>query len=511
MNKKNENRLNNDEIPEAISAAGKRNPFIVPDGYFDSLTERVLSVTDQIPPVQEKGRIIRLFGSRWRAVAASVAFLLFAGLTYALITEVIIPAFTTEIITPDESLTDTGKQPVKSDEQIAEPFEEIADDQDQPQKHDLFPSLLSPSYSGTKPTTGGAPENGTTPAGQTQFPAGSDLFTSPSYNNQGFSLPPATLQAGSRISFADTVVCRGAILIYNTNLNTSQHKLSWTLNGTSLSSENRANVSINTSTLRYGTHQLSLIVSEPGSGRVVSVANASITVAQVPSVSADRKVCAYDKTLLKTGPRNPHWEYLWSTGENSSEITVYQSGKYWVTVRIKGGNCNVTDTFDVTIMPKPSLNLGSDRTVCGNDKIRFTVKNPTGDYEIRWNPGNVSGNEYIFSEEMPGTYLIKVELTGCSTLSDEVRIRVTDCKLQIPNVFTPNGDGHNDLFIIRGLERYDASRLIVTDRSGQIVYENNDYRNDWDGGGHPNGTYFFILYPGGSSENVRKGSVMILR
>ena len=51
--------------------------------------------------------------------------------------------------------------------------------------------------------------------------------------------------------------------------------------------------------------------------------------------------------------------------------------------------------------------------------------------------------------------------------------------LFIPNVFTPNGDGINDTFIMRGLTN--NSSLMVFDRSGKEVYESSNYNNDWDG------------------------------
>lgn len=94
---------------------------------------------------------------------------------------------------------------------------------------------------------------------------------------------------------------------------------------------------------------------------------------------------------------------------------------------------------------------------------------------------------------------------------DEVVIQVVDCHIAIPNVFTPNGDGINDLFVIKGLDSYQASKLVVTDRNGQKVFESNDYKNNWDGANLPEGTYFYILYPGGDDSSYRKGTISLLR
>ena len=84
--------------------------------------------------------------------------------------------------------------------------------------------------------------------------------------------------------------------------------------------------------------------------------------------------------------------------------------------------------------------------------------------------------------------------------------------LSIPNLFTPNGDGVNDLFVIQGMEQYSDPRLIVRDKSGRIVYQSSHYQNTWDGGNCPDGVYnyeFTFAYNG--IENQATGKVRIMR
>lgn len=77
----------------------------------------------------------------------------------------------------------------------------------------------------------------------------------------------------------------------------------------------------------------------------------------------------------------------------------------------------------------------------------------------------------------------------CKTI--EVRSDIT-----IPNVFTPNGDGKNDLFVIDGLYGT-GNMLMIYNRWGKLIYENADYQNEWNGSiqGKPasDGTYFYIF------------------
>ncbi len=83
------------------------------------------------------------------------------------------------------------------------------------------------------------------------------------------------------------------------------------------------------------------------------------------------------------------------------------------------------------------------------------------------------------------------------------------CETIIPNVFTPNGDGHNDNFAILNLEHYPNSTLQVYTRWGRKVFESNNYRNEWNGADQADGTYFFIFRRNDGQEF--KGSVTILR
>jgi len=84
--------------------------------------------------------------------------------------------------------------------------------------------------------------------------------------------------------------------------------------------------------------------------------------------------------------------------------------------------------------------------------------------------------------------------------------------LSIPNLFTPNGDKVNDLFVVEGLEQYSSPKLVVRDKNNRIVYQAENYQNSWGGENCPDGVYhyeFTFFYNG--IENQATGKVRIIR
>jgi gliding motility-associated-like protein len=102
--------------------------------------------------------------------------------------------------------------------------------------------------------------------------------------------------------------------------------------------------------------------------------------------------------------------------------------------------------------------------------------------------------------------------------SADVIITVTPEELFIPEGFSPNGDGMNDFFIIKGVDTYNVS-FQVYNRWGNMVYEKKGYKNDWDGISNsglllgtklPDGTYFYVINFN-NGEKAKVGYITINR
>ncbi|RZK93285.1 MAG: gliding motility-associated C-terminal domain-containing protein [Pedobacter sp.] len=91
---------------------------------------------------------------------------------------------------------------------------------------------------------------------------------------------------------------------------------------------------------------------------------------------------------------------------------------------------------------------------------------------------------------------------------------VSGSNLFIPNLFTPNGDGTNDVFEVRGLNLFVQNDLVIVNRWGNEVYKSNNYQNNWTGEGLNEGTYYYLLKvkeSAGSNWQVFKGYITLIR
>ncbi|MBR6160267.1 MAG: gliding motility-associated C-terminal domain-containing protein [Bacteroidales bacterium] len=85
-------------------------------------------------------------------------------------------------------------------------------------------------------------------------------------------------------------------------------------------------------------------------------------------------------------------------------------------------------------------------------------------------------------------------------------------KVEIPNVFTPNGDGINDRFVIKGIENCEKRQLEMRNQAGNIVFQSSRYENDWAGDNCPDGTYRYrFIFSNRNISQTLTGTVTILR
>jgi gliding motility-associated-like protein len=208
----------------------------------------------------------------------------------------------------------------------------------------------------------------------------------------------------------------------------------------------------------------------------------------VIALGNDTVLCSNASLILDAG--NPGSVYLWNTGASSQIIHVSSSGLFKVTVT-KGG-CTRTDSLKVTRLS--AENLGPDQFLCGIQPLRIDAGYvPNASYH--WSTGD---STQIIEISDSGHYWVRIN-TGICILTDTIFI---DGGLGgapgifIPNAFTPNADGLNDVFQVKGIDvtRFDMK---IFNRWGELFFESKDLNKGWDGtyAGQlvPNDIYVWVI------------------
>lgn len=228
-------------------------------------------------------------------------------------------------------------------------------------------------------------------------------------------------------------------------------------------------------------------------------ANVTLTTSQQPaiSISGNTTVCAGQSTTLTASGGT---SYSWTTGENTPTITVNPTvtTSYSVTGTDASG-CTGASNVTVTVLPDPSASISSN-VDNGQAPLEVIFTNASSNANTyTWNFGNgqtsTSGNTTVSATyTAPGQYdVILVASNGlCSDTANTSIIVVgfPEIVINIPNVFTPNGDGANEEFFI---ETHYAKTVYVEifNRWGNLMAKLENATDTWDGNGAADGVYFY--------------------
>lgn len=280
---------------------------------------------------------------------------------------------------------------------------------------------------------------------------------------------------------------------------------SWSSSPTGFSStQDTVQVSPTTNTAYYVT------VTQ---GQCSSTDTFFVGIAQPPAVSitGTSATCSGDPATLTVSGGS---SWLWSNGATTSSISVNPAvtSTYSVTAT-SAGNCTSTDSFTVVVTAYPAAVISGAASTCQGVPVELTASGGSG---YSWNTG--SGNATI--TVMPGTsttYSVTVSNGACSdTASAFVEILDEESSLFIPNVFTPNGDGTNEIFTV-GATGVNNFQGMIFNRWGELLYTWNDVAGGWDGyyKGQvvSEGTYVYTItcFTECGKELVKRGAVTVVR
>jgi gliding motility-associated-like protein len=231
-----------------------------------------------------------------------------------------------------------------------------------------------------------------------------------------------------------------------------------------------------------------------------------------PPVHLGNDTTLCDGQILLLDATSPGATYRWQDGSTAPEFKVQSRGTYTVQVNVDG--CDSSGSIAVTYISKPQLNIVPDTTLCISQQLVLDASYPQSTY--LWQDGSTQPQFRVTTE---GMYTVQVTNT-CGTAEDTsiVKFNNCDCKFYVPNGFTPNGDGHNDVFRPTFTCRYAHFELRVFGRWGQLLFDSQDPAIGWDGTLRgtlqPPGTYVWMMsYQDQLTGKTldKKGTVVLIR
>lgn len=215
--------------------------------------------------------------------------------------------------------------------------------------------------------------------------------------------------------------------------------------------------------------------------------------------SKDNDTMCANKTLtIQTNPS--YHRFIWSTGQIGNSITVTQPKIYKVFAKNQFG-CEATDFIKITVLPIPTgfirFSPSIAETFCTTDIISLYA--PPNFAAYKWFNGDTLQEIHVPKNET-GIYWVTVtDSLGCKA---PIPLEV-DCStfIEVYNLITPNGDGKNEYFKIKGLVN-NTYALKIYNSWGSLVYSNDNYNNIWDAEPLENGVYYFSLIHHKGKRNI---------
>lgn len=194
-----------------------------------------------------------------------------------------------------------------------------------------------------------------------------------------------------------------------------------------------------------------------------------------------------------------------SAEKNNPDPFVYQyagGGSYLVKLKVTnefGCDNTLSRQLDITT---PFLNAGNDTAILRGGALQFNIRATGTNLKYKWSPSASLDRDDVknplASPQEDTRYLVTITSDEGCTLTDEVWVRVLE-KPVIPNTFTPNGDGINDVWLIKYLDSYPGVTVNIFNRYGVRVYGSVGYLQAWNailnGEQLPVGTYYYVIDP----------------
>jgi gliding motility-associated-like protein len=193
----------------------------------------------------------------------------------------------------------------------------------------------------------------------------------------------------------------------------------------------------------------------------------------IVDLGIDQSFCEGEVVLLDAG--NSGLNFLWNTEETTQEVSVTSSNIYTVTV--DNGYCFTTDDISIIFTPLPQNEIPEDIVFCfGIPPYFVSLDAGNAGSTFLWDDGSTNP---LLDISSPGLHSVEVTTPfGCVDVFYTNISESCDGSIYIPNSFTPNGDGINDVFFVYG-ENIERFNIAIYNRWGELIFTSIDPSVPW--------------------------------
>lgn len=355
---------------------------------------------------------------------------------------------------------------------------------------------------------------------------------------------PITISVASQvtpavsISASQTTICEGTTVSFDATVTNGGSKplFQWVVNGHYVGT---SSVEYNSRTLSDGDVVSCQITSNAMYTSKDTAMSKAVILQVLPAVTPvvtvivnSNPVC--EGTPVKftatatNGGSDPRFQWLVNgmySGNNTPTFSpgALHNGDMIYCILESNMTCALPDSSEVinmTVNPLPSVSFSPDTvyTTNGGVKLNPVLSGPITQYQW-WPSSNIDNTSIANPVANPSnetTYQLEVSTDNGCTATGKVTV-IAGRPLNIPNVFTPNGDGHNDVFRIPPGVQFTLQEFAIFDGWGNKIFITNDIRRGWDGTYHgatsDPGVYVYIIKGKTPNGNpiLLKGTVLLTR
>lgn len=322
-------------------------------------------------------------------------------------------------------------------------------------------------------------------------------------------------------------LCKGSVITFNdqsTGDSRGTLTYQWNFDGTNTSTQQNPTFTYNTP----NSYNPSLQVSYGGACAVSTSKSLTIVNATVPAIlSTANPICTGDQTTLSVSGTFSTYTWTGVTGSTSS-VVITQAGVYGVNT-VDASGCTGTATLTITLKPSitPFVASAKRLTISAGDTTQLNATAGADTYA--WTPIETLNNPAIANPIAKPTvttdYIVIAKKAGSCDASDTVTVAVqlSGDVIKPPKVFSPNGDGKNDCWLLCQTTDGSCSTCIeetlygdytmtIYDGHGSQIIQQKGFKS-WDGNYNgkaaPDGTYYFVF--SNSKDKPTTGSVLLVR